>query len=328
MIQTILVSAIFFVLTLVVIRVWLNTLEKQTKTSDDVILWLKDVGSRIDFANRSIDEKLSHNMDSFNKRLDTAAKVIGEVQKNIGEFSAMGKSMKDLQEYLTSPKLRGNIGEQVLKELLAQHLPHNSFILQHAFKSGEKVDAVIRTSQGLVPIDSKFPMENFRKYTSAEKEDEKNTAKKDFERDVRKHITDISRKYILTAEQTLDYALMYIPSEAVYYEIINNQDLFDFAGSKRILPVSPMSFYAYLKAILMSFEGQRIEEQAKEILQALRAIQKDHEKTVTAFGVLSRHITNAHNSQADVEKGLMSLGSKINTTSQIAPPKAPEAPRI
>ena len=282
-------------------------IDKRQKPSNELLEYLKTTNVR-----------LNEQGKSFNERLVNAAKVIGEVQKNLGEMSEIGRGMKELQEFLNSPKLRGNIGEQVLKELLSQMLPKQSFHLQYTFKSGEKVDAAIKTSAGIIPIDSKFPMENFRKIQT-EIETEKKQAQKDFERDVRKHIDDISRKYILTEEGTIDYALMYVPSEAVYYEIVNNQDLFDYAGEKRVLPVSPTTFYAYMKAILMSFEGQKIETQAREILSALRAIQKDYGKVGENLNVLQRHLTNAYNMMSSVFSSFTQLGQKITSTQNLSP---------
>ena len=141
------------------------------------------------------------------------------------------------------------------------------------------------------------------------------------EKDVKKHIQDIARKYILTSEGTCDYALMYIPSEAIYYEIINSTALFDYAGEMKVLPVSPISFYAYMKAILMSLEGQRIESQAKEILQLLQAIKKDYEKVDTAFVTLNSHITHAYNQTTQVSKLFSSLGQKLSSTNLISPEK-------
>lgn len=287
-------AAIIFIL--LVIRLWLNKLEEKTKLSDELVEWLKT--STI----------------QFNIRLDNAAKVIGDVQKSIGEFSEIGRSMSELQEFLQSPKLRGNIGEQVLKELLAQYFPKHSFALQYTFKNGEKVDAVIKTSQGMIPIDSKFPMENFRKMMKETNRDEKSKLVKEFTEDVKRHIVDIAKKYILVEEGTSDYALMYIPSESVYYEIINNNELFDFSGEKRVLPVSPMSFYAYMKAILMSYEGARIQSQAKEILEILKAIKKDYEKSQESLSTLGKHITNAYNQMASVTKNFMTLGQKLSST--------------
>jgi DNA recombination protein RmuC len=261
-------------------------------------------------------DRLNEQGKSFNQRLDNAARVISDVQKNIGEFTEIGRGMKDLQDFLRSPKLRGNVGEQILKEMLGQFLPKASFNLQYTFKSGEKVDAAIKTSAGIIPVDSKFPMENFRKLEAGSDIDRKQ-AKKDFESDVRKHIDGISKKYILTEEGTIDYALMYIPSEAVYYEIVNSEDLFDYAQGKRVLPVSPTTFYAYIKAILMSFEGQKIEAKAKEILSSLRAIQKDYSKVEDNMNILQKHLTNAFNMMGNVFSSLTMLGQKINSTQRL-----------
>lgn len=255
-------------------------------------------------------ESLTHNTNSLNMRLDS-------VQKNLGEMSEIGRSMKDLQQFLQSPKLRGNIGEQVLKELLKQMLPDNSFHLQYSFKSGERVDAAIKTSGGIIPIDSKFPMENFRKMMGAERDLEKASFQKDFVRDVKKHIESISRKYILTEEGTIDYALMYIPSEAVYYEIVNSPELFEYAGEKRILPVSPTTFYAYMKAILMSFEGQKVEAKAKEILSIIKAVQKDYYKVETNMATLQKHINNANNMVGSVMDEFSRLGQKLSKTERM-----------
>lgn len=302
------------VIILLTLRVWLNRLEEKSSTSSDLIEWLKDLGTRVENSTALVDQRLTKNMEMFNTRLDKAATVIGQVQKTIGEFSEIGRSMRDLQEFLNSPKLRGNIGEQILKELLTQHFPHGTYRLQYTFKNGEKVDAVIKTSQGLIPIDSKFPADNFKKLQKATNEQERSAFRKEFERDVKKHIEDISRKYILVTEGTVDYALMYIPSEAVYYEIINNETVYSYASTHRILPVSPMSFYAYIKAILMSFEGQRIEEQAKLILNTIRAIQKDYEKTEGSLSVLNRHVTNAYKQIDEVSRSFGSLGRKISST--------------
>ena len=283
--------------------------EKQ-KPSDELLEYLKTTNVR-----------LNEQSKNLNDRLDNAARVIGDVQKNIGEMNEIGRGMKELQEFLKSPKLRGNIGEQVLKELLSQMLPKQSFHLQYTFKSGERVDAAIKTSAGIIPIDSKFPMESFRRMTSTKDEAEKKLFEREFERDVKKHIDDIGKKYILTDEGTIDYALMYVPSEAVYYEIVNNQNLFEYAGDKRVLPVSPTTFYAYMRAILMSFEGQKIEAQAREILSTLRAIQKDYTKVEDNLGILQKHLTNAYNMMSSVFTSFTQLGQKITSTQSLGDAK-------
>ncbi|MBI4004652.1 DNA recombination protein RmuC [Candidatus Roizmanbacteria bacterium] len=283
-------------------------------TSGELIEWLKELGRRVETSSQIVDEKLTKNMQLFNSRLDNAAVIIGHVQKSIGEFSEIGRSMRELQQFLSSPKLRGTIGENILKDLLAQYFPPESYVLQYSFKSGDRVDAIIKTSQGIIPIDSKFPMENFRKMHSQIQEEEKNKLKKQFTQDVKKHIEDIAKKYILVSEGTVDYAIIYIPSETIYYEILTNQELLEYAARKRTLPVSPLCFYAYMKAILMSFEGQRIQSQAKEILTILSSIKKDYEKADDALSILQRHISNAYNQSSHVSKIFTSLGQKLSST--------------
>jgi len=316
-IQNILVTLVIVGVALYILKNWLKNIENKTKTSDELIEWLKDLGQRVENSTNSVDQKLTKNMQMFNTRLDKAAEVISRVQKNIGEFSEIGRSMKDLQDFLSSPKMRGNIGEQILNDLLKQNFPQESFALQYTFNNGSKVDAVLKTSNGLIPIDAKFPMENFRKMLHVDSDIEKKKIKKVFISDVKKHITDISKKYILAEENTVDYAIMYIPSEAIYYEIINDSDLFDYAGTQRVLPVSPMSFFAYMKAILMSYEGIKIQTKAKEILEILRSIKKDYEKIDSSWNVLTRHMTNAYNQVAQVSKNMMSLGQKISSTKML-----------
>ncbi|MDP4011006.1 MAG: DNA recombination protein RmuC [Candidatus Roizmanbacteria bacterium] len=304
-------------LILFILRTWLTRLENKTKISEELMQWLKDMGE----SNRQVDRKLTQNMDMFNQRLDNAANVISSVQKSIGEFSEIGRSMQQLQEFLQSPKLRGNIGEQVLKELLAQSLPQEAYSLQYEFKNGQRVDAVVKTSQGLIAIDSKFPLSSFKNMMESSSDEIRFQHSKQFVRDVKKHISSISQKYILASEGTLDYALMYIPSESVYYEIINQSDLYDFSTEMRIVPVSPMSFYAYLKVILISHEGARIQKQAKEILITLQSMKKDYEKTDEAFSILNKHIGNAFNQSNNVAQSLNSLGQKIESTSQLSSPE-------
>ena len=300
----------------------LSQLEEKIKPDETLIEWLKSNQQIMEQTNKNIAQILHQSTQSLNQRLDNAARVIAQVQKNIGEMSEIGRSMKQLQEFLASPKLRGNIGEQVLRELLGQMLPKSSFHLQYSFKSGVTVDAAIKTSAGIIPIDSKFPMENFRKLNAAEEEKEKDQYRRAFLNDVRKHIRDIARKYILTEEGTLDYALMYIPSEAVYYEVINSDpEILEFAHQQRVLPVSPTTFYAYLRAILMSFEGQKIEARARQILRTIKALQQDYNKLENYLSILNRHLTNAYNQMNNVLSAFNLLGQKITITTALPEPE-------
>jgi len=258
---------------------------------------------------------------SFNERLDGATHTISQLQRSLGEMSEIGKGIRTLQDFLQSPKLRGGLGEEVLKEMIGQTFPKNAFHLQYAFKSGVKVDAVLKTDAGLLCIDSKFPMENFNLMHKGETEVERNFAKKQFIIDVKKHIEDISRKYILPDEGTMDFALMYIPSEAVYYEAVNIPELSTFARRSRVYPVSPNTLYAHLQVLLLSFEGKDLEAKSKEVFRILRAIQTDYGKVEENLSTLQKHLNNAYNMMGNLFSSFNSLGQKISSTQRLGDSK-------
>src|SRR4030043_218833 len=323
LIAVIVVGFIFFFRQLQMLR---EDKEKD-KSAEILMKWLEEMRSSVDKNTKTLSSRLEATNKAINERLDNAAKVIGMVGKEVGQMSEIGRSMKDLQDFLRSPKLRGNIGGQVLRELLGQFLPKESFHLQYRFRSGEIVDAAIKTESGIIPIDSKFPMENFKNMAKAESESEKKSFRKEFTRDVKKHIDDIAKKYILPEEGTIDYALMYIPSEPVYYEIMSNiPELSDYAHKKRVLPVSPSTFYAYMRAILMSFEGKKIEERARSILAALRGIKGDSEKFGEALRVLTKHINDTKKTSDLVNSRYISLHSKLDTAGGLK--GKPETPAL
>lgn len=274
----------------------LHVMEEKQKGDQGMLMLnqnLQGMSQRIDATTRAI-----------NERLDKAAQVVAGVAKELGAVQEMGRGMKDLQDFLRSPKLRGNIGEQVLRDLLEQYFPHEHFELQYTFQSGERVDALLKTDKGLIPIDSKFPMENFAKILKAESEGERDALRKEFVRDVKKHIDAIAKKYILPQEGTVDFAVMYVPSESVYYEIIRDDaDLNNYANSKKVFLVSPNSFFYFLKVIMMGMEGKRVEAQAKQILEVLIAMQQDATRFGDVLGTVTTHVTNAKNSvdRANIE---------------------------
>src|SRR4030065_1369022 len=289
---------------LVIIAIFINKklsdLKESQKPSEELLEIIKTLqsGSRED--RRDLLSSLQKNTQSLNERLDNAARVISQVQRNLGEMSEVGKGIRTLQEFLQSPKLRGGLGEEVLKEMIGQTFPKNAFHLQYPFRSGAKVDAVLKTEAGLLCIDSKFPMENFNLMVKGETEKERSLAKKQFISDVKKHIEDISKKYILPEEGTMDCGLMYIPSEAVYYEVVNVQDLSNFARRLRVYPVSPNTLYAHLQVLLLSFEGKDLEAKSREVFRILRAVQKDYSKVDENLGVLQKHLNNAYNIMSSV----------------------------
>ncbi|OGD71053.1 hypothetical protein A3A84_02720 [Candidatus Collierbacteria bacterium RIFCSPLOWO2_01_FULL_50_23] len=289
----------------------------QPKNDQTLTKWLSSLQNSFTTSNQHLTSTLQSSYRELHERLDRATAVIGDLKKEAGVFSEVGRSMKDLQDYLKSPKLRGNIGEQVLRDLIGQMFPKKSFSLQYAFKSGQIVDAAIQTDAGILPIDSKFPLENFQKMLRSEDEKEKEAFKNLFVRDVKKHVKDISSKYILPGEGTVDFALMYLPSEAVYYEVVNLSELMDYARDLRVYPVSPTTLYAHLQTILLSFEGKKIEGKTKEVFALLRAIGKDYERLEGNLSTLNRHITNAANQMSDTNQTFATLGQKISSTKNL-----------
>jgi len=295
----------------------LTELKESQKPSDELLEIIKMLQSGSKEDRKVLLDSLQKNTQSMNERLDSAARVISQVQRNLGEMSEVGKGIRTLQEFLQSPKLRGGLGEEVLKEMIGQTFPKNAFHLQYPFKSGVKVDAVLKTEAGLLCIDSKFPMENFNVIVKGETEAERNAGKKNFISDVKKHIEDISKKYILPEEGTMDFALMYIPSEAVYYEAVNIQELSNYARRLRVYPVSPNTLYAHLQVLLLSFEGKDLELKSREVFKILRGMHKDYEKVEENLSVLQKHLTNAYNMVGNVFSSFAQLGRKISSTQNI-----------
>jgi DNA recombination protein RmuC len=303
-----------FGVTLILVRRWLS---EKPQTDATLTQWLQSMQATVQGSSSDVAKLLQENTRQLNDRLDNAARVISSVQKNLGEMSEVGKGIKTLQEFLQSPKLRGNIGEQVLSDMIGQAFPKNAFHLQYSFKSGVKADAVLKTDAGLLCIDSKFPMANFNLMVNGDTEILRKQAKKDFVSDVKKHVSDISKKYILPEENTMDFALMYIPSESVYYEVVNIPELTDYARGLRVYPVSPNTLYAHLQVLLVSFQGKELEAKSREVFRLLRAMQKDYSKVEEGMGVLNRHLTNAYNQMSQVGSGFTSLGQKLSQTNML-----------
>jgi DNA recombination protein RmuC len=287
----------------------------------------QQLGQMLNHVNERLKENaevLNQTQQSLGERLDNAARVVGNVQRSLGSLEEanrriyeVGKDIASLQEILRAPKLRGGLGEFLLEDLLAQILPAEHYSVQHRFQSGEKVDAVIRLGPSLVPVDAKFPLENFKRILEAANDEEKSRAKKQFTADVKKHIDAIAARYIVPDEGTYDFALMYIPAENIYYETIIRDDspdeksLSHYAMSQHVMPVSPNSFYVYLQAILLGLKGMKIEDRAREIIQYLGRLQGDFARFREEFTLLGKHVGHAQASYQNADRRLEQFGQKL-----------------
>ncbi|MDP2981159.1 MAG: DNA recombination protein RmuC [Candidatus Omnitrophota bacterium] len=293
-------------------REWSDTLSKNTE------LILKQLNE-----SAKVQQMVSNNMG---ERLDSAAKVFGDVKKSLGSLDEktqqiyeVGKDIASLQEILRAPKMRGGLGELFLESLLEQIMPRKDFYeLQHCFKTGERVDAVIKIGSRLVPVDSKFPLESFKRFVEAQSDEDKKRAKKEFIKAVNTHIDDIAAKYILPDEGTYDFALMYIPAENVYYETIikdegfgEEKSIVSHAISKKVIPVSPNSFYAYLQVIILGMKGLKVEEKAQEVIKMLITLKGSLGKFTEDFEVMGTHIDNMKSSYERAVKSLDKFEDKL-----------------
>jgi DNA recombination protein RmuC len=270
------------------------------------------------------------------EKVEGSVGVFGEMRERLGELSKqakdieeVGKNIASLQEALRAPKFRGGFGELGLERLLADSLPPEYYSLQHRFRNGESVDAVVRIGTNLVPIDSKFPfpLDDFERMVKTERPEEQQHLRRQFTRTIKKHIDDVS-KYIRADENTFDFALMYIPAENIYYETIvscppstEDSDIYFYCLQKRVFPVSPNSFYAYLQAIVLGLKGLQVEKSAREILGRLERLQVDLRGFREDYELIGKHISNAAKKHTEAETKLTRLSGRLELLTGEAPPE-------
>jgi DNA recombination protein RmuC len=290
----------------------------------DVARELRGVGSAVAQQLQEGMKLIQFGQSSVGERLDRATEVVGEVQNSLGRLqeatqrvAEVGRDIHGLEQILRSPKVRGGLGETLLEQLLAQMLPREHYYLQHAFKSGEKVDAAILVGGRIVPVDAKFPLENFRRFASEADEERRRAGRRAFARDVKNRVEEIAKKYIAPDEETFDFALMYVPAENVYYEMIVKDDTAEdesigaYALSRRVVPVSPNSLYAYLQVIILGLRGLRIEANARAIQDDLGRLGGDLAKVKEHVAKLGAHLKNAQGQWGDAERHLTRFEDKL-----------------
>jgi DNA recombination protein RmuC len=260
------------------------------------------------------------------KRLQSSTDALVQMTEKIGEVQQtsqdLSKAAQTLQSVLGGAKTRGSLGETALEGLLADALPQNAYETKFRFAStGAIVDAIVRSGERLLPIDSKFPLEAYRRLIETGEE-----ARRDFSQAVRKHADSIADKYILPHEHTFDYALMFVPSEGVYYELLMTEDsrwgpLDEYCRSRRVFPVSPNTFYAYLSAVAVSLQGQKIEENARHLLAGLEGLKKQLDTFADVYERLGTHLRHSQQSYEDADSR---LGRARNSLEQMSQGVLPE----
>lgn len=285
---------------------------------------------------KTIDERIKASHDALGQNLGTmqqqsaeSARLLKAVGENLGrvfeasqKIASLATEVTRLEDLLKAPKMRGGLGEQFLEETLRQVLPPGAFEMQKRFAGGEAVDAAIRVGDRWVSVDSKFPLENYRRSLEIDGETERKNARSAFFRDVRKHVESIASKYIRPAEDTMDFALMYVPAEAVYCEIVaesGERGVLDLAVSKKVIPVSPLLFYVYLYTIAIGLKGMEIEKRAQDIVKELGDLKRSVAKIEDPLGKLGTHLGNAGKQFEETQKQLFRFAERLREVSKIEP---------
>lgn len=303
-------------------KLWQKAGEKKDDQSELLL------NQRLDNVTKLILDELKENRNSVQKtslamhqQVQSFTHGITKLEEGVKGVHESLKDVVSFQDIFKSPKLRGRWGETSLESILSGYFPKEHYSIQHYFKSGEAVDAVLKLPNNLLlPIDSKFNWENFEKMINAEDEISKETFRKLFISDVKKKIDEISSKYIIPAESTVDMALMYVPAEAVYYEIIQGVkevDIAEYARKKKIMLVSPNTFYATLSAVHHGYRDMYITKKTKEIINRLSRIKTDSEKLSDNFRRLGKHISDASSAYDDSEKRLTLLTDRVGNIVEI-----------
>ncbi|HAH19825.1 MAG TPA: hypothetical protein DCL49_02855 [Candidatus Omnitrophica bacterium] len=306
-------NSVLFLLSVVIIALLFFKISAQTNAQ------LHAVTAQLNERLKEMSLAIQETQRGVGERLDTTAGIIGNLQNSLGKLEQtnnqifeISKDISGLQDLLRAPKFRGEMGETMLGNLLSQVLPKDHYRMQYSFKSGETVDAVIFLGANLVTIDAKFPYENFKAAAAAANDEQRTLYTKKFVNDVKNRINEIASKYIVPDEGTFDFALMYIPAENVYYEATIKQELLSYALIKRVIPVSPNTFYAYLQVICLGLKGLQVEQNAKEILAHLGRLQQDLLRFSEDFRLVGSHIKNALQKYADAEKRLDKFQDKLD----------------
>ena len=252
----------------------------------------REVFGMVTALQQGVEQRLGDNLTQHSTLFREMAERLGELRVTNERIVAISQDINQLSRILESPKLRGNIGEFELERMLSNVLPQGLYRLQAPV--GEALaDAVIVLEGGWLCIDSKFPLDNFRRLLQPEAEPEaRQHWRRLFLGDVRRHVTDIAHKYILPPS-TLDFALMFIPAENVYYEVLLSDEVLEFSRAKHVVPVSPNTLYAYLQAISIGFRGLKIAQETRRIEQLLLGLKKNFDEFKEHFRLIGRHLDRA-----------------------------------
>jgi DNA recombination protein RmuC len=275
---------------------------------------------RLDAVQSSVGQGLSAVQTDLNKSLTSQQETIGRIGQQLGGLDQaarrileVGQDVSSLKDVLSPPKLRGMFGELLLEQLLKQVLPNGNYAMQYQFRDGTRVDAIIRTPDGLVPVDSKFPIDSYRRLVEAQTEDERARLRKQFMRDVRARVEEVA-KYIRPDENTLDFACMYVPAEGIFYEIIaggGDEESMTFALERQVHLVSPNTFYALLQVVARGLARLQVQEDVKAFMARLAQVRREFTRFRGEFETLGKHLGHAKNKYDELDKWADKIDNRL-----------------
>ena len=262
---------------------------------------------------------VSDQISSFTKETTEMKKQLEQVQETMRDISSF-------QEIFRTPKLRGEWGEANLAHILAEVFPKELCLQNYQFSSGVQVEFALKLpNKKILPIDAKFSSDNFEKMKESNKEEERAAFRKKLIQDIKFNVQEISSKYIVPSENTVDFALMFVPAEAIFYEIMFNlqkeEDMASYARSKKGVLCSPNTIYLTLRTIVDWFRDTQISRQTQEILKRLNKVQQDSEKLMDDFRKLGSHLRNATSAYDNSEKRLSLFSDKVEKLLEQEPKK-------
>jgi len=281
-------------------------------------LWLvrtlvRELAATVDRRLDGIDGRLLATQQASGQTATQIVEKLGKLDGTAAQMLARANDLAKLEQALRPPKARGGFGELLLENLLRDRLPAAAYTMQHGFSSGERVDAVVRVGR-LIPVDSKFPLDNFHRMVDARSDDERRLYSKTFARDVKGKVDDIAAKYIRPDEGTFDFAFMYVPVESVYYELACSVEtgLLEYANERRVFPVSPNTFAAYLQLIVLGMRSMQVEERAHEVMAYVAGLAGDFARFKDEFDLVGKHLAHAQTTYAKADKRLGKLETKLD----------------
>jgi DNA recombination protein RmuC len=294
-----------------------------SQLAQSVAAQLGQVTQQVQSGMASVGTITSTAQKAVSEQLQASTQMLGSIRQQLGEVQQAGHELsvaaKQIEDVLGGAKTRGTLGEVALDRILADTLPRASYETQFRFSTGEVVDAVVRLSDKLLPIDSKFPLDGYRRLLDLGEE-----CRKDFSNAVRLHADSIAKKYILPAKETLDIALMFVPSEGVYYELLRSEDakgtpLDEYCRTRCVVPVSPSTLFAHLKIVSLGLRGMQIEENAKRLLGSLTGLKRQMDTFGEVYERLGTHLRNAQQSYSDADRKLDRARASLEELAQGAP---------